>query len=937
MRWIEEIVYIDCYGRNDTRIVLAQFIEVISLGIPFQFSYFIDLWFHCAVSANIANHENKQGKEGDAPSPALVQVPTLVSPSSSSSSSSDSSVSQVGQPEIASGGNGNHGGLSSSGDHRLQQRLVHHRPSLPGQHTRENSDALDALQERILYQDLAGRKHSVDSGLTAQRRVPTFVRTYREVAWKRVNKNNGKKDLWAPESRVRAPGNLKVDDVVAKAVAEERPAHTEDAFLEEELSADQVALGLGSRSRAGSSPEVIQKSGGSAFVSIVPHHTVSEYVNGQHIKRGRVPIFITAESACPRRFSADDLVSTGQPEAPWIKRGRCLVIKPSNSVRVFGKPFGLAEASQDNPRPTFSLSEDTGGGAEDSQKRRRQDSADYEFSLADDDDEDDEDDDDEDGDEDYDEDEEEYDEDEEEDEKDYVTEDGKDSVFSSEDKDGSSPHLLHSETSNPSVSQSEVSSIPKTPSHSSNSLHRFAMENLTLKNKAVSPDFDAQGENTPGLNKPIPFSPDASSASHFQQPVGKEQSQSAATNDHRPTEPVKKQESGYINGEIHSPSVHSEPAVSAPASLPPQLRRTSLCWTLAQPVGGTLPVNLEGAVPTGVEFVKVDSVDGNAGPLWFEKMVFSPGVKVASTQWSAYSNWFAALADTSQTPQPRRFLVRAEVPSQPAALSQRTVRRASDAYAPYNKNNRNGVKAPHVTTVTTLPSVISRLKEAEAVPSNIETRLGAAHVIADRSETSGDISGNVIPSPKHTANNCSKNQERTNHPIQGGQHTMDVIANTQGQCLPNVESRPPRPSFLNSKPKHSSTPRPANNNYSDSVSSVKAEIEPHKGIRLQNEGSDKRSGGVPPPDTALSNSNDIRVGDNPSKAAVTSKLNKLEPVRKAPRPRGKPGAAIVGGSSPGDDGRRVAGEKTSVWQDILLSLATEKRSVGVANWLLKGR
>ncbi|KAK6962205.1 hypothetical protein BgiMline_032291 [Biomphalaria glabrata] len=120
------------------------------------------------------------------------------------------------------------------------------------------------------------RRLSVDSNI-ALRRMPTFVRTYREVEWKRVSKSF--------KSR-RASEGCFTSNLSGKFETLDRD-YSQDA-------------------------------------------EIHQYVNGKHIIRKRVPIFLSTERpGSSQRYASDDLVPVTSPA--WNARGKCLIIKNLSS------------------------------------------------------------------------------------------------------------------------------------------------------------------------------------------------------------------------------------------------------------------------------------------------------------------------------------------------------------------------------------------------------------------------------------------------------------------------------------------------------------------------------------------------------------------------------------------------------------------------------
>ncbi|XP_059177875.1 uncharacterized protein LOC131957158 isoform X2 [Physella acuta] len=156
-----------------------------------------------------------------------------------------------------------------------------------------------------------GRRHSVDSNI-GRGRTPTFVRTYREVQWKRVNEP-------MKLSRRFSLGACTLCD------PDEREPKREEV------------------------PEELH-----------------EYVNGKHIIRKRVPIFMTKSANVKgRRYSAGDLVPvTGQL---WNTKGKCLIIQDnmprvdSGESKSTSSEFSFTDSSHDMTNVTgegFSEEED---------------------------------------------------------------------------------------------------------------------------------------------------------------------------------------------------------------------------------------------------------------------------------------------------------------------------------------------------------------------------------------------------------------------------------------------------------------------------------------------------------------------------------------------------------------------------------------------------
>ncbi|KAK3771140.1 hypothetical protein RRG08_034156 [Elysia crispata] len=792
---------------------------------------------------------------------ALSTPPLLLSPSSPSSS-----PLSVGQLTAAAAGS-DAGGASGAGyDYRQDQRLVLHRQSLPGHGGTEEEDALGELRQRLLYHETSGRKHSVDSGLAAaQRRVPTFVRTYREVAWKRVNKNHNKQkaNVFSTTSDCPAAPYSDTGDTTSTTCLTSSASPTAEVFTDGAVTDVELRMRKKSRSRAGSFPDVTQQqqSDSQGQVTGAGSTIVSDYVNGQHIKRGRVPIFITADPGCPRRFSADDLVSMDQSQAQWAARGRCLVIRPSVPLSTTGQ-------DQVVPPSQTAGSAVTNTGQHGSDKRRRQDSVEYEFSLEEDDDDDD-DDDDEDGDDDEDDEEDEDDDDEDEE---------------AESKDSSKDEFCPEASSPPlHKSSSDTSLVPqKYFLKFSNSLHRLALGNSTLrKTIALAEHEESRDVTVPRHITEVSLvsSPDA----------GQNGRDEPAVN----TLHMANTSEGETN-----PSLRSNTQSWTPTeSLPPQLRRTSVCWTLARPVDGTLPVNLQGAVPIAVEFVQSDALSDNGEPLWLQKMIFPPGVQVSSTQWSANFNWVPAVRGGSD--RRRRYLVRAEIPGDgPSDLARHVTRRVSDAFAPYNKNSRNGVHAPKVMTLTVLPYGID---DAQEVLENHRKTTGAENLI-NLSQSSplhalpGKEATNITASKARSSDRYSILESKDSNNIRHIVNGLPAHTNGVSQHTSNF---PPEHSQLSALSGETSSHTPCGSG-ADDTSDVYT-------TRAQ-------------PVTSNSNSSTVNGGSG-STAAVAAAAR----------------SGLTAGFQHGQQRSNGSKRGDTVWQDILLSLSTEKRSVGVANWLLKGR
>ncbi|GFR71622.1 hypothetical protein ElyMa_003818200 [Elysia marginata] len=783
---------------------------------------------------------------------SLATPSAMLSPSSPSSSTSSSSEDTAAQFQAC---DADEGGASGAGyDIPQDHHLLIHRQSMPGHGDTEHEDALGELRQRLLYQESSGRKLSVDSSLTAaQRRVPMFVRTYREVAWKRVNKNHSKQkaQLVSTKSDLSTTPIPETKDMTGSAttVAPSQPSNAEFHSVEDCVS--DVTMRPTPRSRAGSSPEVVQGPGGTVRTG-----AISEYVNGQHIKRGRVPIFITADPACPRRFSADDLVSMEEPQAQWTSRGRCLIIRPSQSANEAGQATLASEVSG------TMASKD---GQHVIHKRWRQDSSDYEFCLAEDDD-----DDDEEGDED-----DEEDDDDDEDEEDEETdsrETSRDELFN---EDCDSP--FQESSSDVAMLASSVEETPSSPKKYlvkfSNSLHRLAMGNSTLKKTIADSERDTQGHGSGNISGLL----DGSLSTFSTQQNSTSQSATKASN---VTMTSENERFASLGSDVQS---RSESYPAPPVSLPAQSRRTSVCWTLARPVDGTLPVNLQGAVPIGVEFVQSDALGVNGEPLWFQKMIFPPGVQVSSTQWSANSNWVPAVNGWPSSDQRRnRFLVRAEVAADHATDSVRHhhSRRVSDAYAPYDKNARNGVHAPRVVTLTVLPHGIDEAHTAES-----ENHLDSMH-----------------PNPNH----------KTPHGVNGLYRAATTVSKESTDIktehtLQSVDARGGSAFHV------SEIPSGTTDAYE--VHATQARTQPS--------------------DSSQANLGSIVSSSSLAVTAPSGTAPGLGVRHHQAGPFDKPED-----ETPCGDECAVRGcskKDGAMWQDILLSLRTEKRSVGVANWLLKGR
>lgn len=176
-----------------------------------------------------------------------------------------------------------------------------------------------------LNQDMLGRRHSVDSNI-GRTRQPTFVRTYREVKWKRVNMST----KFPPVSG-------------ALAVEKFRAADSNDSVVESR-----------------------------------------EYITGTHIIRQRVPIFKTngdPPSKVGRRFSAGDLIPVTGLDLNMAPNGKCLVIRDI-------LPNNLSNATSDDS--IFSRKGSTSSSEDISESQQVAENADSfnEFFLIDEDDED---------------------------------------------------------------------------------------------------------------------------------------------------------------------------------------------------------------------------------------------------------------------------------------------------------------------------------------------------------------------------------------------------------------------------------------------------------------------------------------------------------------------------------------------------------------------
>ncbi|RUS79598.1 hypothetical protein EGW08_012646 [Elysia chlorotica] len=310
-------------------------------------------------------------------------------------------------------------------------------------------------------------------------------------------------------------------------------------------------------------------------------------------------------------------------------------------------------------------------------------------------------------------------------------------------------------------------------------------------------------------------------------------------------------------------------------------------------------------------------------------MIFPPGVQVASTQWSATSNLVpAASPDVGEggagsvgpVQRRRRFLVRAETPAaatQGAEFGRPAGRRLSDAFAPYNKNARNGAHPHRVMTLTVLPYGMDDIQET---PVNQHANIKTTDTNHMDNASSSKEAGTNVTLQEGTLTLEGSVPESSKNSIQ----TKNIACHSQQP--PKIQALPPSLSGVHETISSHRLP--------GSELGIHIHLSDGRTERTQ-EGTSvsvKTEGGITTAAVVIATAQTVA----PATATATVGV-RLEDVPSAGLKQQQQQQQQQQRVSPDGSSSELDLTGGSVWRDILLSLSTEKRSVGVANWLLKGR